>query len=74
MHHAKDGLYFERQVDGSVRVTFRADLRRRYWCEGDFEVILAPLTWASVVAAVSKRGQVMEVIEAALRLHEEALE
>ena len=76
MHHAKDGLYFERQVDGSVKVTLKRTQPGQhcggaYWCEGDFEVVLDPLTWASAVAAVSLRGNIVEVIEAALGLHEQ---
>lgn len=68
--HAKGGLYFDRQTDGSVKVTLKRTQPGqhcggayglpsswpKYWCEGDFEVVLGALTWASVVAAVSKRG------------------
>ncbi len=76
MHHTKGGLYFERQVDGSVKVVLkRTQLGQTCggvdWPDVAFEVVLRPLIWASVVAAVSKRGQVVDVIEEALRVHEE---
>ena len=73
MFHAKGGLYFERQVDSSVKVVLKTGGVPPDYRSGpsDFEVTLDPLTWASVVAAVSKRGNTVEVIEAALGLHEQ---
>ena len=76
-HHAKGGLYFERLLDGSVRIT----LKRKQvgqsvggvdWPDIAFEVVLDPLTWATAVAAASRRGEQVEVIEEALQLHEGA--
>ena len=77
MFHAKDGLYFDRQPDGSVKIVLKRTLPGQTcggvdWPEVAFEVVLDLLTWASAVAAVSKRGQVVEAIEAALRVHETA--
>ncbi len=86
MFHAKNGLYFERQADSSVKVVLKRTLLNQStspsaYFDGEnwhpdiaFEVVLDPLTWASVIAAVSKRGQVTEVIEAALTIHEASLE
>ena len=85
MFHAKGGLYFERQVDGSVKVQVRCvspgyNVVSWYDTRGTtpppseitFEVVLDPLTWASAVAAVSLRGNTVGVMEAALGLHEAA--
>ena len=77
MFHARDGLYFERLPDGSVRVLCKRK-QPGVWVSGapvderSFEVVLYPSTWASVVAAVSRRGDLCEVFEAALRLHEDS--
>jgi len=75
MYHAKDGLYFKRLPDGSVKILVKRKLPG--WWEGGapvdespIEVTLDSLTWASAVASVSKRGDVTEVFEEALRLHD----
>ena len=74
MFHARGGLYFERLVDGSVRVVLKRRVTKTDGPDVAFEVVLDSLTWASVVAAVSKRGQCVEVVEAALRVHDAEVE
>jgi hypothetical protein len=59
-HHSGDGFYFRRETDGSVRVRVTAQR----------ETTLAANEWASVVAAVSARGDDGETFRAALALHE----
>lgn len=49
MFHAQDGLYFERQEDGSVKVRWEGgDLHR--------ETVLPESSWASVASTTSRRG------------------
>ena len=64
MYHAKDGLSFERMGDGSVFVTYPGDAH-----EG--EVTLDADTWASVVAAMSARGETGETFRPAQAFHME---
>jgi hypothetical protein len=60
--HANDGWYFERQPDGSVKIS--AAVNR---CAET--ITLPPAEWASVVTAVSAQGETSETYQAALRLH-----
>ena len=65
MFHAKDGQFFERQSDGSVRI-----LARETGHDGAAvlkDVTLGPSEWASVVASMSKEGENGETWRMALR-------
>lgn len=62
--HANDGWYFERQEDGSVKIS--AAVSR---CVET--ITLKPAEWASVVTAVSALGETSETYQAALRLHDQ---
>ena len=59
--HAAQGWYFRRSIDGSVTI----------YTELGNEVTLGPGTWASVVAAVSERGEGHDTWHAAMDLHGE---
>jgi hypothetical protein len=48
--HARDGWYFTRQPDGSVKIS--AAVQR---CTE--ELIIDPNTWASIIASVSAQGE-----------------
>ncbi len=62
-YHARDGLFFERLADGSVRVTVRdGDVQR-------FAAVLPPETWASVLAQVSARGETYDTWNEARQYH-----
>jgi len=61
--HANDGWYFERQDDGTVKIS--AAVSR---CAET--ITLNPAAWASVVAAVSGQGETSDTYQAALSLHE----
>lgn len=64
MYHAKDGLYFDRLEDGSVKVVVSV-------LNGiQFETILEPNTWASVVASVCVKGEDSNTFYAAELFHE----
>jgi len=67
--HAKDGLCFERQDDGYVRVrkfAHRGDLAG----VAEFDVTLEPNTWASLIAEMSARGEhTSEDFQRALAFH-----
>ncbi len=63
MFHARDGLFFERQADGSVKVR----LEKEHGLA--FEVILPPDTWASAMASVSSRGETLETWNEARQYH-----
>jgi hypothetical protein len=56
--HTHHGLYFKRQPDGGVLVTWNDDSLR-----------LDPQTWASVIAAVSPKGDTAETFSAAQHFH-----
>ena len=58
MHHVKDGLTFERLPDASVQI--RKD---------NFEQTIPPAEWASVVAAMSARGETWDTYSQAKALH-----
>jgi hypothetical protein len=55
MFHAKDGLYFERQADGGVRVLVKADAHEE--AATLREVIVDADSWASVIANMSYYGE-----------------
>jgi hypothetical protein len=64
MFHAKDGWYFERIDTGSVRIKVE---KPGYPTTATVE--LSADTWASVVAAVSARGDIAQAWQEALDLH-----
>ena len=64
--HAKDGWYFERQDDGSIKIS--AAVNR---CTET--IVLPPMEWASVVAATSAQGETSESYQAARQLIEEGV-
>jgi hypothetical protein len=65
MFHLRDGLYFERLEDGGVRIVKTATGQF-----GDaknvFEIEVSAGEWASVVAAVSPKGETSETYHSAL--------
>lgn len=63
--HAKDGWYFERQSDGSVKIS--AAVER---CTETITVDAS--SWASIVASVSKDGESSDTYHAALQAHGES--
>jgi hypothetical protein len=62
--HANDGWYFERQDDGSVKISAAVDRSTE-------TITLPPAAWASVVTAVSAQGETSETYQAALQMHGE---
>lgn len=66
MFHAKDGWYFERTGTGDVRVIVKpAGYAGSLTTTVEFNVD----TWASIVAAVSARGDTADAWKEALELH-----
>ena len=64
MFHARDGLYFGRLEDGSVKVRVEA-------INGmTFETLLGPDTWASVMSQASARGETLDTWNEAKQFHE----
>lgn len=63
-YHWKDGRYFKRLDDGSVRIRTLAALG----IAGD-EMVIPPYQWASIIASVSKNGETPEQYRAAVALH-----
>lgn len=64
--HAKDGWYFRREQDGSVRILAPDSLG-----SGAHQVVtLDANAWASVVASVSGTGESASTFEAARSFHE----
>lgn len=55
MFHAKDGVYFEQQPDGSVRVLVKADGRDD--AELLKDIALDADSWASIIATMSYYGE-----------------
>lgn len=63
--HWRGGTHFERQGDGAVKI----------WCEQglgrhDFSVVIPASEWASIVAAVSARGENGDTYRTALKFHD----
>jgi len=58
--HARDGWYFERQDDGSVKISAAVDRCTE-------QLILPAAEWASVVAAVSAEGETAQSYQQALK-------
>ncbi len=63
MFHARDGLYFERLPDGSVKIMVRPVTG------ASFETILPPDAWASVLASTSARGETLDTWNEARQYH-----
>jgi hypothetical protein len=79
MFHAKDGWFFERLEDGSVRIV-KTDDGREPWGDPTWvstertsnvqqEAILPPETWASVIASLSPDREQNGSYDLALLLH-----
>lgn len=63
--HAREGWYFRREDDGSVRILAPDSLGA-----GAHQLVaLDASTWASVVASVCARGETGETYRAALDFH-----
>jgi hypothetical protein len=63
MYHARDGLFFERQADGSVKVRLEKDNGAA------MEITLPADTWASAMASVSARGETLDTWNEARQYH-----
>lgn len=59
-----NGWYFERQDNGSVKISAAVDRSTE-------TITLPPAEWASVVTAVSAQGESGETYQAALKMHGE---
>ncbi len=57
--HARDGWYFQRQDDGSVKISAAVSRSTE-------TLTIPPNEWASIVAAVSAQGETAETYQAAL--------
>ena len=60
MFHAKDGWYFTRREDGSVRIISP---------DPKVTIVLDPDTWCSVMASVALKGDTAEAFQDARDLH-----
>jgi len=60
--HARDGWYFQRQDDGSVKISAAVSRSTE-------TLTIPPNEWASIVAAVSAQGETAETYQAALSAH-----
>lgn len=72
-YHLRDGFYFERLTDGSVKIMVaEADPRDATVFNGPWsrEITVPANEWASVVAAVSLHGEHGASYQAALDFHE----
>jgi len=65
MIHVGNGVYFERQADGRVRVLTGQTPGAAIVCE----VLLPVDAWALTVAQMSERGEAPEVVAEARTLH-----
>lgn len=63
--HARDGWYFRREPDGTVRILAPDSLGPG----ANQRIDLDANTWASVVASVSAAGETSETWRAALAFH-----
>lgn len=69
--HWKDGWYFERLKDGSVRI-YHEDLAAKgegEFAEYDTCIDIDPDSWASITASVSTRGETGETFREAQEFH-----
>lgn len=57
--HAKDGWYFERLDDGSVKVSAAV-------ARSTEAITLGPSTWASIIASMSAAGETSQTYHQAL--------
>lgn len=66
--HARDGWFFRREADGSVRILAPDSMG-----PGAHQAVaLDANTWASVVASVSRGGETSESFQAARSFHDTA--
>ena len=70
MFHVKDGLYFQRLLNGDVHImqkkTSKADEIEVY-----YDVVIDKNAWVSVIASVSNKGEDADKYALAKRLHED---
>ena len=71
MFHYKDGLFFERQDDGSVNIIKTSDQKEPTADNVVFRTSVDSNGWASVVASVSKGGEENGRYYEALAFHNE---
>lgn len=64
--HARDGWYFHREDDGSVRIMAPDSMGP----DAHQVVTLDADTWASVVASVGQRGETADTFGKARRFHD----
>jgi len=67
LYHAGNGLFFERLESGDVRIEKRKEPRLASALI--FDEVVSSNTWASIVAAVSSRGESGRTFIEAERLH-----
>lgn len=63
MFHARDGLFFSREQDGTVKVRLESLTGMAT------DIILPPDAWASVIASVSARGETLDTWNEARQYH-----
>ena len=71
-YHAHSGLFFGRDAEGNVLVLHKTDVPSGGF-PGDVEpeaIVLIKETWASAVASVSSRGEILDTYERACELHD----
>ncbi len=67
--HYRDGWYFERLEDGSVRITHPDGwIDDKTQAHEDFDI--DPASWASIVAHVSKLGETAESYQHTIAAHQ----
>lgn len=78
MFHWKDGLFFGRRADGSVRIILDPSPRMDSFpnpeapegaYEGPLDVTIPAAEWASITSSVSAKSETSESYQAALALH-----
>jgi hypothetical protein len=70
MFHSKNGLFFDRNQDGSVKIVVT---KGKFPLDAPDEILyqqsLDADTWASVVSTVSKEGETSETFQQAREFH-----
>lgn len=63
-YHYRDGVYFNRLADGSVRVMKAPEQAAPVW-----DLVIDAESWPSIVAAMSAQGETAEAFRIAKELH-----
>lgn len=71
MFHESKGLYFERQPNGDVRVIKTYDEREPRPDNVVLDHIIQAGPWASVIASMSKHGEIDGGFDRAVKFHSE---